>query len=348
LNGTNPCAGAAPTATPQATPVRGFALGGQVMNRPDNLPVMQQAGMTWVKVQLRYSPGANVESTVRDFEAYKGFKLLISLVGHKEDIANGGPAYFQEFANFAAQLAFVADAIEIWNEPNILHEWPEGQISPQMYTQLLQASYTAIKSRNQTTIVISGGPSPTGVHDGTTVWSDDRFIQGMMAAGARNYMDCIGVHFNAGATPPNETTDHPADRDGQNHYSWYFMPMLNLYWDTFNPPGTTREIPLCFTEIGFLTDEGFSPVLAQTEARDFGWAQGTTVFNQAVWLSDALQRACLSGKVKLFIVWNVDFTEIWGGRDPQGGYAIMRPNGSCPACNSLNEAMINLRVANCV
>jgi hypothetical protein len=348
-NGTNPCGGAAPTATPAPTPVRGFALGGQVRG-PDNLPVAQQAGMSWVKVQLRYSPGANVESTVRDFEAYKGFKLLVSVVGHKEDIIAGGPAFFNEFANFVAQLAFVADAIEIWNEPNIDKEWPEGQISPQMYTQLLQASYTAIKSRNQTTIVISGAPAPTGFFGGGCTANgcdDDAYIRGMMAAGARNYMDCIGIHFNAGATPPNETTGHPAD-GGQGHYSWYFMPMLNLYWDTFNPPGTSREIPLCFTEIGFLSDEGFPQTLDQLGATNFAWARGNTVFNQAIWLSDALQRACYSGKVKLFIVWNVDFTETYSAQDPQGGYAIMRPNGSCPSCNSLNEAMINLRVGNCV
>jgi hypothetical protein len=287
---------------------------------------------------------------VRDFEAFRGFKLLVSMVGHKEDIINGGPAYFQEFANFAAQLAFVADAIEIWNEPNIDKEWPEGQISPQMYTQLLQASYTAIKSRNPTTMVISGAPAPTGYFGGNctpTGCDDDAFIRGMMAAGARNYMDCVGVHFNAGATPPNERTGHPAD-DGKNHYSWYFMPMIEVYWDTFNPPGTAREIPLCLTEIGFLTDEGFPMGLDQLGATNFAWARNNTLFNQSVWLSDALQRSCYSGKVMLFIVWNVDFTETYTSQDPQGGYSIIRPNGSCPSCNALSEAMINLRVGNCV
>jgi hypothetical protein len=33
------------------------------------------------------------------------------------------------------------------------------------------------------------------------------------------------------------------------------------------------------------------------------------------------------------VVFNVDFT-VWGD-DPQAGYAIFRPGGSCPACENL-------------
>jgi hypothetical protein len=37
--------------------------------------------------------------------------------------------------------------------------------------------------------------------------------------------------------------------------------------------------------------------------------------------------------VRLMVVFNVDFTVY--GDDPQGGYAIIRPGGSCPACETL-------------
>ena len=40
-----------------------------------------------------------------------------------------------------------------------------------------------------------------------------------------------------------------------------------------------------------------------------------------------------SGKVRMMIVFNVDFT-IYNA-DPQAGYAIMRPGGTCPACDEL-------------
>lgn len=344
--GTNPCAGADPTPTPGPTPVRDFALGGQVRG-PDNLDIAQQAGMTWIKVQIRYSPGAIAESTVRDLEAYQGYRLLASVVGHPEHIRDGGRNYYHQFAEFLAQLSLAAEAIEVWNEPNIQKEWPGDQIDPFEYTEMLRIAHAAIKSRNPATIVISGAPAPTGVNIPGEVMSDDNFIEGMFRAGAREYMDCIGIHYNAGATPPNETTGHPAD-DGSGHYSWYFRPMMELYWNTFNPPGVERQIPLCFTEIGFLTDQGFPQTLAQLGAQNFIWAANNTLVNQAVWLSDSLQRACESGMVRLFIVWNVDFTETYSAQDPQGGYAILRPDGSCPSCSSLREAVGNLRVANCM
>jgi hypothetical protein len=350
LRGTNPCAGAEPTPTPPPpppTPVRGFALGGHVSNRTDNLSVVKEAGMTWVKVQLRYSPGADVQSTVRDYQEYKsqGLMLLVSAVGHKEDILSGGAGYFQQFAEFLAQVASVADAIEVWNEPNIVHEWPEGLIDPAMYTEMLRYAYTAIKATYPATVVISAAPSPTGVHNPTNVWDDGIYIKGMARARAYDYMDCAGVHFNAGATPPGETSGHPAD-NGQGHPSWYFLPMLNLYWSTFNPPGSGKTVDLCFTEIGFVTDEGLPQTLAQAGAADFLWGANIRLYDQGVWLSDALQRACFSGKVRLFIVWNVDFEAY--GKDPQLGYAILRPNGRCPSCAHLQDALLLLRQQNCM
>jgi hypothetical protein len=45
----------------------------------------------------------------------------------------------------------------------------------------------------------------------------------------------------------------------------------------------------------------------------------------------------LSDQVGLVIVFNVDFTH-WGD-DPQAGYAILRPDGNCPACTTLAEVM---------
>jgi hypothetical protein len=40
----------------------------------------------------------------------------------------------------------------------------------------------------------------------------------------------------------------------------------------------------------------------------------------------------------MFIVWNVDF-DVYRYDDPMAGYAIRRPDGSCPACATLVEAM---------
>lgn len=327
--------------TPTPSPVPDFALGGQVNNSDENLDVMEEARMSWVKVQLRYGLGADASSTVQDAAKYKekGFKVLLSVVGNREELQRGG--YNQAFADFLGEIAPVADGIEVWNEPNIQNEWPVGEIDPADYTELLRASYDAIKSTNPRTIVISAAPAPTGVNN-ETVMSDDRFIQGMVAAGAANYMDCVGIHYNAGATPPSATSGHPSDSTG--HYSYYYLPMVDLYFDTFNATGA--NVPLCFTEVGYLSADGFDQTLAQIGANNFIWAEGTSVRDQAEWLEEALLRACRSGKVKMFIVWNVDFENY--GEDPQAGYAILRPNEKCPSCETLSRAVGILRNEGCM
>ncbi len=56
------------------------------------------------------------------------------------------------------------------------------------------------------------------------------------------------------------------------------------------------------------------------------------------WLAQAVQVARSSGRVEMMIVWNVDFTT-YSASDPMAGYAILRPGGSCPACDALARAV---------
>ena len=146
----------------------------------------------------------------------------------------------------------------------------------------------------------------------------------MAAAGAANYMDCVGVHYNAGIVSPDVTSGAPVGSSG--HYSWYLPRMMQLYRSFF----PTK--PLCFTELGYLTGEGFGPLPG-----GFAWASDNSLGEQAAWLAGAVHRLRGSGYVRLYIVWNVDATH-WSS-DPQAGYAIVRPDGSCPACDTLRVAM---------
>jgi hypothetical protein len=67
----------------------------------------------------------------------------------------------------------------------------------------------------------------------------------------------------------------------------------------------------------------------------FLWAQNVTVGQQAAWLDQAVSLAARSGRVRLLIIWNVDFTHF--GEDPMAGYAMIRPGGGCPACVALGS-----------
>jgi hypothetical protein len=69
----------------------------------------------------------------------------------------------------------------------------------------------------------------------------------------------------------------------------------------------------------------------------FPWANSVSVSNQAQWLAETAVLASQSGQVRLMIVWNVDFTG--GGSDPKGMYAMIRPDGTCPACDALHNVV---------
>lgn len=308
--------------------VGNFEYGGHVTGTGTGAAgAMQRAGMTWMKVQIRYSPSMDPRVASGPIgEAHgRGFKILLGIVGSPGDLGAGGQGYMQQFASFLGGVASQSpDAIEVWNEPNLDREWPEGQISGTMYAQMLQLSYNAIKGANSSVMVISGAPAPTGAEAAFPgrVMNDDRWVRELVAAGGAQWMDCLGAHYNEGIVGPNERGGDPRD----NYYTRYFGGMLDTYW---NAIGGQR--PICFTELGYLTPEGFGPLPSF-----FAWAQNVTLPQQASWLAEAAALSSQSGRVRLMIVWNVDFSLY--GSDPQAGYAMIRPGGSCPACDAMAAA----------
>ena len=202
---------------PVAAPIAGGSLeiGGQINGSP--FGPMKRAGMNWIKVQ---SHGGDESGAINMAHA-NGFKILLSVLGDRGSVMD--PGYQDGYARDVAKMAAAgADAIEVWNEPNIDREWPTGQVNGANYTQLLAKAYNAIKGANAGTMVISAAPAPTGfwgaagcAADGC---NDDAFLRQMAAAGAANYMDCVGAHHNSGTTSPSVTSGRPEG----NHYSLVF------------------------------------------------------------------------------------------------------------------------------
>jgi hypothetical protein len=301
----------------------GFELGGHI--RDMGIPYADQmhyAGMNWTKVQVRYAGDAN---GIIAASHSKGFKIQVSALGSANMVTQAG--FEDTYASWVAGIAAAgADAIEVWNEPNIDAEWALGSISPQAYTNLLCKSYSAIKAANPNTVVISAATAPTGYFGGCSgAGCDDiPYLQGMYNAGASQCMDYLGAHHNAGATSPSARSGHPAD-DGNHHHSWYFLPQTEQYYAIFGKQ-------LFYTEMGYASQEGLPQFSDQ-----FGWARGINNAQQAAWLAEAVQLSVNSGMVRCVIVWNIDFVR--SGHDPQDGYAIIRPGGGCPACDSLHNVL---------
>lgn len=305
----------------------GFALGGHVASLDGTaISAMKNSGMTWVKKQVRHgeSDGADIIGQARA----QGFRVLLGALGDKNQLASEG--YVAEFAKYVAFLAQQgADAIEVWNEPNIDREWPRGQINGASYTRLLQAAYHAIKAANPATLVISGAPAPTGYFGaagcGDGGCNDDTFMAQMAQAGAAQYMDCLGLHYNEGVLSPTQYSGDP-----RGYYPTYFFGSMLQRGAQYFP-----NSKVCWTELGYLSGEGMPSGIPA----GFNWTPNdpVTVAEQAQWLADAARLSRNSGRVSMMIVWNVNFTA-WGA-DPQAGYAIVRPGGGCPACASLRAAM---------
>jgi len=235
-----------------------------------------------------------------------------------------------DYAGYTEFLRGVAgygpDAIEVWNEMNIAFEWPQGQISPESYVNnMLAPAFNAIKGASPNTMVIIGALAPTGAFGGCTPngCDDNAYVQGLGAAGAANYANCIGVHHNSGTTSPSVRSGRPEG----GHYSWYFLPTVEVYYN-----GLGGRLPVCLTELGYLSPEGYGSL-----PQNFAWGANTTVANQAAWLAEAKQLSRNSGYIRMMVVFNVGFTT-WTPTDPQAGYSIIRPDGSCPACASLGGA----------
>ena len=308
-----------------AAAVGGFELGGQARDT-GYAGQMYSAGMSWIKYQVRSVGDVSGAAGAIAQGHAAGFKVLITIIDPGWNHSDYGA-----FASFMGEVAAQGpDAIEVWNEMNLEREWPAERMSGANYVNdMLAPSYNAIKAVNPNIIVISGALAPTGAFGGCPApgpvggemgCNDDEFLRQMAAAGGANYMDCVGTHFNAGATSPYANSGHP----GGGHYSWYMQPMMNLY-------GGTLGKPVCFTELGFVIGGNLA-------GGPFGWANSTTVEQHAQWLAEAATISAQSGTVRLMIVWNVAGYSTAPG-DPQGEYSIVRPGGGCPACTTLGQVM---------
>ncbi|MDL1883076.1 hypothetical protein FBR01_05455 [Anaerolineae bacterium CFX8] len=324
----------APQLVPRPNPVNELPVpvGGQVAYFTDEtIAAMKTAGMTWVKWQVPFIIGdTNLLNVARDrinWSHEAGFKVLLSITGEKQELAELNADYYPLYAEFLGQVAALGvDAIEVWNEMNIDREWPAGRISARSYVEMLRQAYEAIKAADPQVMVISGAPAPTGFFGGCSAngCDDGDYYWNLANAGVVNYADCIGVHYNEGILPPIQQGGDPRD----NYPTRYFPLMTQRAAAPFRNSG----IPLCYTEIGYLSPDGYGPLPA-----GFEWGASTSVQEQAEWLRDAIGMAAEfpNLEIALMIVFNVDF-DVYD-RDPQAGFAIIRPDGSCPACQTIGS-----------
>lgn len=184
------------------------------------------------------------------------------------------PADPNTFANFvqiaAERYRGVIRNWEIWNEPNIVQSFaPEPDVA--LYSEMLSKAYAAIKSVDPASVVISGGTSPAV--DGPGSIAPAAFVYGLLARGAANYLDGIGMHPYSSPNLLSTQTEPYSSKQAIEHVT-NLMNYLGV-----------RNKQLWFTEFGAST--ALTPQTTELDAS--GQGVGVSETRQAEILVDAIE-----------------------------------------------------------
>lgn len=339
---------------------------------------VESLGLGWAKQQVRWAhfedtPGEMDWSgfdRVVDAANKRDIKVMLSVVDapawsrptySDADPEGAPPDDLTVFADFLGRLVERyqgrVHAIEVWNEQNLDREWDNAEgVNAERYVEMLRLAYQTIKGLDPNIIVISGALSPTGVNcnvsfpecppEGRPIIRDDFvYFDQMIAAGFLDYCDCVGAHHNGINMPPDvawdEGYDDPAAQfrgpfDDPDH-SWSFKSTLWGYHERIAAAGSDK--PLCVTEFGWATSEGF-PGYPDVYPAGFGFALDNTLEEQAQWDVEAFQLMREWGFVRLAFLWNLNYSQLgWGPEDPNAPYALIDFNGAPRPAFSVIGAM---------
>jgi hypothetical protein len=330
--------------------------------------LVDSLGLGWIKQQVKWHDFENTPGEmdwsgfdgVVDEANRRGLKVMLSVVdapewsrSYTDDNPEGAPPDNLELvADFMGRLVDRykgrIHAIEVWNEQNLDREWDTAEgVDAERYVEMLRLSYQAIKSRDPNIIVISGALSPTGVRatdpenpDRVTAMDDFDYLDQMIGLDALSYCDCVGAHHNGINMPPdvawNEGYNDPTAQFrgpfDDPHHSWSFKSTLWGYHERIEAAGS--DLPLCVTEFGWPSAEGFGGYPVQME-----YALDNTVEEQAEWNVQAFQLMREWGFVRLAFLWNLNYSQLGTGpADPNAPWALIKLNGAPrPALHAIRE-----------
>lgn len=321
----------------------------QAMGQIENL------GIQWIKVQLAWRDMQPTAREERDNEYFRrveqyledanrrGLSVMISVVKApgwaRSTIAEDGPPNDPaDLANFIsiilqeispdAQRDVIGeyiDAVEIWNEPNLIREW-QGTIpfNGAGYMQLFAPAYQAVRAYSSTMPIITAGLAPTA--SGAFSVDDREFLRQMYAAGLSGYNDVvIGVHPYSWGNSPDAACCGNRGWDEDPHF--YFADTLREYREIMAANGDA-DVQMWVTEFGWAT---WDSVPGDPPA-DSAWMRFNDRWAQAEYTIRAFQIAQSNGNMGPMMLWNLNFASLAGlieNRDERVGYSIIIPGQSC-------------------
>jgi hypothetical protein len=341
--GTAQPAPAPPVPSAPAPAGTGFDYGAQLARvNSSTLGHMNALGFRWIKLQIRWesqepAPGAIDWPTMDGVVSLAngaGKKLLFSVVttpnwARARTEGQGPPDDPNTYGNFVAAIAQRycgrVQAIEVWNEQNLLTEWNTGRgINAKEYIDMLKIAYQRIKAACPGMIVVSGAPTPTGLTDGWTAVDDVEYLRRMYSNGLKSYCDAVGVHPSGFDNPADADWRTWKDSTGFNgHRSFFFSNTIKAYHDVMVQNGDGNK-KLWATEFGWATAEG----MGGTPNPGYEYAATNTEASQAANLVKAMQIAKQSGYMGVMFIWNLDFSVEVGAWWEGSKFSLLRADGT--------------------
>jgi len=223
----------------------------------DQIDRAARAGSDWIRIFVDWhtaepNPGQLDEFYLREFDGRvdraraAGMKVLM-VVTNSPSWASGStapntppsdPATFADFVGrYAERYRGRVAAWEVWNEPDEIRSWSTGP-DPARYTDLLRATYPAVKAADPAAAVVVGGL--TGNHY--------RFLEEIYAANGKGTFDAVGLHTDTACltSPPEEQYREPDGRIGRFSFTGYREVRRSML-------AAGDDKPIWMTEIGWST-----------------------------------------------------------------------------------------------
>lgn len=228
--------------------------------------------MGWVKLQVSWEalqPSSNevtpelmtLQSHISTIKS-RGHRVLLSVVkaptwARSTSVEDGPPDNLDDLQAFLEILLELSgnniDAIEVWNEPNILREWNTEAypFTGSGYMRLFDRAYVTIRNFSPNITVVTAGLAPTG--NSAVSVQDRKFLRQMYNAGLASYDNvAIGVHPFGWGNPPDVICCDPfASRDWDDQPQFFFLNTVATYNEIAKSYGHNTELWL--TEFGWST-----------------------------------------------------------------------------------------------
>ncbi len=315
---------------------------------------IERLGVRWVKVQMPWrdmQPNgpddfgneffARVEQHLED-AANRGLNVMISIAkapawARSVQDEDGPPDNPQTLANFITivfreinpdlarpMLGEYIDAVEVWNEPNLLREWRGAlPFSGAGYMQLFAAAYQAIRAYSPTMPIITAGLAPSSNSAGSI---DDRdYLRQMYQAGLASYSDVlIGIHPYSWANAPDERCCNTIEGKGwDDDPHFFFANTLDEYRQIKAEYGD-GDSQMWVTEFGYASWDGLpaSPPVGDE------WMRDTDRMEQGIYTMRTLEILQSSPDVGNTMLWNLNFATLAGllqNGDERAAYSMIVP-----------------------